>query len=211
MIAFIVADLRRFWSGALAIIVLLALSVALSSVVTLQERAVRLGTARASDKFDLVIGAAGSDTQITLSSVFLQPAPLPLMSGAMLGKLANDNRVAFAAPIGFGDSAMGFPIVGTTTALISALSPKLAEGLQFARLGEAVIGSGVALPVGARVNPMPGSVDTEFGGGGRAPGSDSWKIAPDDIAEIVVNVLRMPRRTTIGQIEVRPSRPTGKV
>jgi hypothetical protein len=56
MIAFILADLRRFWSGAVAIIVLLALSVALSSVVTLQERAVRLGTARASDKFDLVIG-----------------------------------------------------------------------------------------------------------------------------------------------------------
>ncbi|MDR0252521.1 MAG: ABC transporter permease, partial [Brucellaceae bacterium] len=95
MIAFILADLRRFWGGAVAVIVLLALSVALSSVVTLQERAVRLGTARASDKFDLVIGAAGSDTQLTLSSVFLQPSPLPLMSGAMLGKLANDERVAF--------------------------------------------------------------------------------------------------------------------
>lgn len=160
MIAFIIADLRRFWSGAVAIIILLALSVALSSVVTLQERAVRLGTARASDKFDLVIGAAGSDTQLTLSSVFLQPSPLPLMSGAMLGKLANDNRVAFVAPIGFGDSAMGFPIVGTTTALILALSPELAEGALFSRLGEAVIGSAVDLPVGARVNPMHGTVES---------------------------------------------------
>src|SRR5580658_2447084 len=60
---------------------------------------------------------------------------------------------------------------------------------------------------GVRVTTiMPGSVDTEFGGSS-APESNSWKIAPDDIAEIVVNVLRMPRRTTIGQIEVRPSRP----
>ncbi|HWT61810.1 MAG TPA: ABC transporter permease [Ochrobactrum sp.] len=173
MIAFILADLRRFWSGAVAVIVLLALSVALSSVVTLQERAVRLGTARASDKFDLVIGAAGSDTQLTLSSVFLQPSPLPLMSGAMLGKLASDDRVAFAAPIGFGDSAMGFPIVGTTTALISALSPQLAEGAQFARLGEAVIGSAVDLPVGARVNPMHGTVDT----GGHAHTEVSYHVA----------------------------------
>ncbi|ASV84389.1 ftsX-like permease family protein [Ochrobactrum quorumnocens] len=173
MIAFILADLRRFWSGAVAIIVLLALSVALSSVVTLQERAVRLGTARASDKFDLVIGAAGSDTQLTLSSVFLQPSPLPLMSGDMLGKLANDSRVAFAAPIGFGDSAMGFPIVGTTTALISALSPQLAEGAQFARLGEAVIGSAVDLPVGARVNPMHGTVET----GGHAHSEVSYQVA----------------------------------
>lgn len=173
MIAFILADLRRFWSGAIAIVILLALSVALSSVVTLQERAVRLGTARASDKFDLVIGAAGSDTQLTLSSVFLQPSPLPLMSGAMLGKLANDNRVAFAAPIGFGDSAMGFPIVGTTSALISALSPKLGQGALFSRLGEAVIGSAVDLPVGAKVNPMHGTVET----GGHAHTELSYQVS----------------------------------
>lgn len=173
MIAFILADLRRFWSGAIAIVVLLALSVALSSVVTLQERAVRLGTARASDKFDLVIGAAGSDTQLTLSSVFLQPSPLPLMPGGMLGKLANDKRVAFAAPIGFGDSAMGFPIVGTTSALISALSPKLAEGALFSRLGEAVIGSAVDLPVGAKVNPMHGTVET----GGHAHTELSYQVS----------------------------------
>lgn len=173
MIAFILADLRRFWSGAIAIIILLALSVALSSVVTLQERAVRLGTARASDKFDLVIGAAGSDTQLTLSSVFLQPSPLPLMSGALLGQLTNDNRVAFAAPIGFGDSAMGFPIVGTTTHLISALSPQLASGSLFSRLGEAVIGSAVDLPIGARINPMHGTVET----GGHAHTEMSFHVA----------------------------------
>jgi 3-oxoacyl-[acyl-carrier protein] reductase len=73
---------------------------------------------------------------------------------------------------------------------------------------------------GVRVTTiMPGSVDTEFGAGASsaptsdhsAAESDSWKIAPDDIAEIVVNVLRMPRRTTIGQIEVRPSRPPRKL
>jgi len=173
MIAFILADLRRFWSGAIAVIILLALSVALSTVVTLQERAVRLGTARASEKFDLVVGAAGSDTQLTLSSVFLQPSPLPLMSGAMLGKLTADPRVAFAAPIGFGDSAMGFPIVGTTTQLIAALSPELAEGAIFARLGEAVIGSAVDLPIGGRVNPMHGTVET----GGHSHAELSYRVS----------------------------------
>ncbi len=95
------------------------------------------------------------------------------MSGAMLGKLANDKRVAFAAPIGFGDSAMGFPIVGTTTELISALSPQLAEGTMFARLGEAVIGSAVDLPVGAKVNPMHGTVET----GGHAHIEVSYHVA----------------------------------
>jgi 3-oxoacyl-[acyl-carrier protein] reductase len=61
---------------------------------------------------------------------------------------------------------------------------------------------------------MPGSVDTEFGSAGAAsesarPGND-WKIAPGDIADIVVSVLKMPGRTTVSRVEVRPSRPPRK-
>ncbi len=52
---------------------------------------------------------------------------------------------------------------------------------------------------------MPGSVDTEFGGAG-VKRSD-WKIAPEDIAEIVLDILRKPGRTLISRVEVRPSRP----
>lgn len=159
MIGFILADLRRFKGGALAVIVLIALSVALSVTVTLQERAVRLGSARAAEKFDLLVGAAGSETQLALSAVFLQPAPLPLLSGGVLATLSNDPRVAFAAPVGFGDSADGHPVVGTTTGLIAALSPALAEGTPFARLGEAVIGSDVPRRIGAEIKPMHGAAD----------------------------------------------------
>jgi putative ABC transport system permease protein len=159
MMNFILADLRRFKGGALAVIVLIALSVALSVTVTLQERAVRLGSARAAEKFDLLVGAAGSETQLALSAVFLQPSPLPLMSGAVLAKLAADPRVEFAAPVGFGDSEAGHPVVGTTTALISALSPKLAEGALFARLGDAVVGSDVPKQLGAEIKPMHGLAD----------------------------------------------------
>jgi NAD(P)-dependent dehydrogenase (short-subunit alcohol dehydrogenase family) len=65
---------------------------------------------------------------------------------------------------------------------------------------------------GVRVSTiMPGSVNTEFGGTAIDSDKSAWKIAPDDIADIVVAVLRMPRRTTISQIEVRPSQPPGKV
>ncbi len=53
---------------------------------------------------------------------------------------------------------------------------------------------------------MPGSVDTEFAGHEARLRSD-WKIAPEDIADIVLGILRMPERTTISRIEVRPSRP----
>ncbi|MFS8045923.1 FtsX-like permease family protein [Rhizobium sp. BR 314] len=172
MMTFILADLRRFWSGALAVVVLIALSIALSVTVTLQERAVRLGSARAAEKFDLLVGAAGSETQLALSAVFLQPAPLPLMEGAVLARLAGDPRVELAAPVGFGDSAYGFPIVGTTTKLISALSPSLTQGVLFARLGEAVVGSDVSLSVGAAIKPMHGTAET----GGETHTAIAYKV-----------------------------------
>ena len=51
---------------------------------------------------------------------------------------------------------------------------------------------------------MPGSVATEFGGTG---GGSDWKIWPEDIAETVRTILRMPKRTLISRVEIRPSRP----
>ncbi|MGO4882269.1 MAG: SDR family oxidoreductase [Bryobacteraceae bacterium] len=51
---------------------------------------------------------------------------------------------------------------------------------------------------------MPGSVDTDFGSrAGTAP----WKIQPEDIAELAVVLLRMPARTLVSRLEVRPSKP----
>jgi NADP-dependent 3-hydroxy acid dehydrogenase YdfG len=52
---------------------------------------------------------------------------------------------------------------------------------------------------------MPGSVDTEFGSGsGRGA---EWKIAPADVAEVVINLLRMPQRTLVSRVEMRPLKP----
>jgi NAD(P)-dependent dehydrogenase (short-subunit alcohol dehydrogenase family) len=56
---------------------------------------------------------------------------------------------------------------------------------------------------------MPGSVATGFGGGSAERGAE-WKIAPEDVAEAVVSVLRMPARTTISRVEIRPSKPPSK-
>jgi NAD(P)-dependent dehydrogenase (short-subunit alcohol dehydrogenase family) len=55
---------------------------------------------------------------------------------------------------------------------------------------------------------MPGSVDTEFSGRGGVPSGDtSWKSAAEDVAEAAVFALRMPPRTMISRMEIRPSRP----
>lgn len=51
---------------------------------------------------------------------------------------------------------------------------------------------------------MPGSVDTEFGGSAKHA---AWKISPEDIAEIVLMLLKTPGRTLVSRVEVRPSKP----
>jgi putative ABC transport system permease protein len=157
MLRFIAADLRRQWIGALAVVLLIGLATALGVAVTLGERALRLGSARAAAAFDLVVGAPGSETQLLLSSVFLQAAPLSLMPGDVLAGLLGDERVAWAAPVGFGDFVGDFPIVGTTQALVDGFGGA-SEGRTFERLGEALVGAAVPKAIGARFHPAHGQL-----------------------------------------------------
>jgi NAD(P)-dependent dehydrogenase (short-subunit alcohol dehydrogenase family) len=53
---------------------------------------------------------------------------------------------------------------------------------------------------------MPGSVATDFIGPGGG-GDDSWKLAPIDVAEVVLDLLRHPPRSLPSRIEIRPSQP----
>ena len=55
---------------------------------------------------------------------------------------------------------------------------------------------------------MPGSVATDFDGSD-TPSAD-WMIQPQDIAQIVIDLLEMPDRTLPSRVEVRPSRPAKK-
>ena len=153
MFRFILADLRRQWLGVAVIVLIVAFATGLGVTVTLQERALRLGSARAAAAFDLLVGAPGSETQLVLSGVFLQPAPLALLPADVLPKLLADPRVAWAAPIGFGDFALDRPIVGTTGTALEGLGG-FAEGHGFARLGDAVIGAAVPAKLGDRLHPL---------------------------------------------------------
>jgi len=56
---------------------------------------------------------------------------------------------------------------------------------------------------------MPGSVATNFNG--HEPSKeDAWKIQPEDIGELVLDLLNMNPRTLPSKIEVRPTRPDKK-
>ena len=52
---------------------------------------------------------------------------------------------------------------------------------------------------------MPGSVATHFNN--HTPSdADAWKIQPEDIGELVLDLLQMNPRTLPSKIEVRPSK-----
>ena len=56
---------------------------------------------------------------------------------------------------------------------------------------------------------MPGSVATQFNDH-QPSEKDAWKIQPEDIGQLVADLIHMPARTLPSKVEVRPTRPGGK-
>lgn len=52
----------------------------------------------------------------------------------------------------------------------------------------------------------PGSVNTEFGGDAVSD-EKSWQLQPDDIAQVVIDLLEMDTRALPSKVELRPSKP----
>jgi NAD(P)-dependent dehydrogenase (short-subunit alcohol dehydrogenase family) len=52
----------------------------------------------------------------------------------------------------------------------------------------------------------PGSVRTGFAGGSDGAGTE-WKLAPEDVAQAIVELLGHPARSLPSRIEIRPSKP----
>jgi 3-oxoacyl-[acyl-carrier protein] reductase len=55
---------------------------------------------------------------------------------------------------------------------------------------------------------MPGSVDTYFGG--TPPSGEAWKLRPEDVAKVVLQLLDHDPRALPSKIELRPARPPTK-
>jgi NAD(P)-dependent dehydrogenase (short-subunit alcohol dehydrogenase family) len=55
---------------------------------------------------------------------------------------------------------------------------------------------------------QPGSVATAFGRD--SGGGSEWKLAPEDVAEVVMDLLAHPARSLPSRVEIRPSRPPRK-
>ena len=161
-IPFVAAIIRKDWWATVAFILFIALAAALGVAMTAQEKALRSGSARAADRFDLVVSAPGSQTDVLFKTVFLRPGTVELLSPEVTTALLADNRAVFAAPLGFGDSHDGDAIAGTTRDLVTAISGgALADGRMFQSYDEAVVGAHSPLAIGATFHAEHGHGEEE--------------------------------------------------
>ncbi len=168
------AMMRHNLGTCAAFVLLIALAVGLGAAITAQERALKRGSARAADKFDLIVGAPGSQTDLMLKVVFLQPGTVELLEGEPLRRLMGETRAAFVAPIGFGDSYKGDPVVGTIAALVDHLAVGQLEGRTFASRTEAVVGAGSPLFIGSTFEASHG----------HGPEAEGGSYHPQDISVV---------------------------
>jgi NAD(P)-dependent dehydrogenase (short-subunit alcohol dehydrogenase family) len=57
---------------------------------------------------------------------------------------------------------------------------------------------------------LPGSVNTGFGGGALQNTKSEGALLPDDVAQVVVDLLEHPSRSLPSRVEIRPSQPPRK-
>src|SRR5688500_18436652 len=56
---------------------------------------------------------------------------------------------------------------------------------------------------------LPGSVNTGFGGLSNT--KSEWALAPDDVAEVVADLIAHPSRSLPSRVEIRPAQPPRKI
>ncbi|MEO0342893.1 MAG: ABC transporter permease [Pseudomonadota bacterium] len=150
------AALLRAQAGTvLGFAILIGVSLAIGVSLIAQERSLRIGAAKAAEKFELVIGAPGSETNLMFSSVFLQPNAIGLLNGEVFSEVSNHERAKIVAPIALGDSHQGATIVGTTAGFVIHLGG-LSEGQMWSNSLQAIAGADAPIDIGARFAPAHG-------------------------------------------------------
>ncbi len=138
------ADLLLSPLTTLVNVLLMALGAASIVLLLLASSQFASTMSRDAKGIDLVVGALGSPVQLVLSAVYHADIPPGNVKLADVKRWSEDRRVATAIPLSLGDSFRGYRIVGTTHDYIDLYSAELAEGREWSRTMEAVVGAAVA-------------------------------------------------------------------
>jgi len=133
-------------------LVMTALSVIITASVALLayniSTQVSEGIVNTAAKYDIIIGPAGSATQLAMNTMFFTDKPLGTIPYALVSELENSGLVNAAIPFSMGDSYNAAPIVGTDARLLEGKALK--TGDMFSAPMEAVAGWDVARQYGLK-------------------------------------------------------------
>src|SRR5258706_4432939 len=94
----VIATIARHRTTYGLFVLLVAVATAIGVGITEQEAALRIGSARAADKFDLLVAAPGSETDVVLAAIYLRPGTVPLLAPEMVAKALAEPHARIAAP-----------------------------------------------------------------------------------------------------------------
>ncbi len=161
---------RNIWDkplNAVLSIILLTAGVGIISLLILVQEQFEKKFSRNLEGIDLVMGAKGSPLQIILSAVYQIDAPTGNIKYQEAKKWMKHPFVKTAIPLAYGDSYMGFNIVGTEHIYIEKQKTQLKEGKLLENNLEVVLGADVAeiskLKIGDTFFGMHGMVSNDEG------------------------------------------------
>ena len=93
---------------------------------------------------DLVVGSKGSPLQLVLSAIYHLDAPTGNIKLTEAREIMDSPLVSEAIPLAYGDSYMGYRILGTTEDYINKYEAILSEGRVYSESMEVTLGSAVA-------------------------------------------------------------------
>ena len=133
-------------------LIMTALSVIVTACVALLayniSTQVSEGIVRSAGNFDLIIGPAGSSTQLAMNTLFFTDKPLGTIPYSVVEEIQASGKANAVVPFSMGDSYNDAPVVGTTPELLDGRA--LSDGRMFAESGEAVVGYDVARQYGLK-------------------------------------------------------------
>jgi putative ABC transport system permease protein len=132
-------------------ILLLALGLAIITVLILIQDQFEQKMTRDAEGIDLVVGAKGSPLQLILSSVYHIDFPTGNIDMNEAMALSRNRLVKNIIPLGMGDNYQGYRIVGTNYDYLELYNAQMKEGVAWEKPFEVVLGYEVAIKLGLNV------------------------------------------------------------
>lgn len=132
-------------------ILLLALGLAIMTVLLLIQDQFEKKVTKDAAGIDLVVGAKGSPLQLILSSIYHVDFPTGNIPMEEAEKLAKNRLVKGVIPLALGDNYKGFRIVGTNYDYLKSYQAIVTNGTLWEKPFEVVLGNEVAAQTGLKV------------------------------------------------------------